>query len=598
MRREGPVPPGRALELISPVASALDAAHGAGLVHRDVKPANILVDERPGRPDHVYLADFGLSKGALAGPSLTSTGQYLGTPQYSPPEQVRGLSVDGRADQYALACVACELLTGQVPFVRDETMAVLLAHLSEPPPSLAGRRPGLPAAVDQVVARALAKVPDERYGSCGDFAEALRDALGLPAYAAVPVFPRSESLLQPVLAGSADPAGSLSAADGSIPALAGAVSQQVDLARGSGENAGLPDTQTAVVVRSETEHADTPAAGPRGEQSNLAASAWDGPIGPIVAAETTWPPDRVIAQIHDAHTAPRRPTRLFLPPGRWRWAAALAVALVLAGATIAVILVENSSGSPRSPHRAPGGNPLAVGSTTVSPTSIPTHTPTTGQGTAPRPSTSPSTAAAPAPISHSAPVSGSASNTGAPSAPAPAVVTTPSAVTATAVNQSTIRVTWHDPSGGADEFVVSNGNVSSANLAAGTTSYDWGNLSSGTYMCFTVKAVDGNGNSSAWSAYGCTTTPQPAVSQPPVPTDVTATATSSSSIHVTWVDTSGGADEFVVSNGNVSSPQLPAGTTSYDWTGLSSGTYMCFTVTAKTSTTQSPWSAYGCATTP
>jgi hypothetical protein len=161
------------------------------------------------------------------------------------------------------------------------------------------------------------------------------------------------------------------------------------------------------------------------------------------------------------------------------------------------------------------------------------------------------------------------------------------------MNPSTIRVAWDDPSGGADEFVVSNGNVSSVNLAAGTTSYDWRNLSPGTYMCFTVKAVDGNGNSSAWSAYGCTTIPQP-----PVPMGVIATATSSSSIQVTWVDTSGGADEFVVSNGNVSSPQLPAGTTSYEWTGLSSGTYMCFTVTAKTGTTQSPWSAYGCATTP
>ena len=106
LEREGALAPGRAAAFISPVASALDAAHGAGLVHRDVKPANILVDARPGRPDHVYLSDFGLSKGAMSSASLTGAGQFLGTPDYSAPEQIQGRAVDGRADQYALACVA------------------------------------------------------------------------------------------------------------------------------------------------------------------------------------------------------------------------------------------------------------------------------------------------------------------------------------------------------------------------------------------------------------------------------------------------------------------------------------------------------------
>jgi hypothetical protein len=184
LRREGVLPPGRALELLSPVASALDAAHAAGLVHRDVKPGNILVDELPGRPDHVYLSDFGLSKGVAAGMSLTGPGTYLGTPRYSAPEQVQGNRVDGRADQYALACVAFELLAGRAPFERDHPMAVMLAHLSEPPPSLAGRRPALPVAVDRVMARALAKVPEQRYASCRDFADALREALGLTPYGA------------------------------------------------------------------------------------------------------------------------------------------------------------------------------------------------------------------------------------------------------------------------------------------------------------------------------------------------------------------------------------------------------------------------------
>ena len=182
LAREGAQPPARAAEFLSPVASALDAAHAAGLVHRDVKPANILVDVRPGRPDHVYLSDFGVSKGATASVSLTGAGQFLGTPDYSAPEQIQGRPVDSRADQYALACVAFQLLTGQPPFERDQGMAILLAHLSEPPPSLAGRRPDLPTAADEVLARALAKVPEKRFGSCADFADALRAALGLASY--------------------------------------------------------------------------------------------------------------------------------------------------------------------------------------------------------------------------------------------------------------------------------------------------------------------------------------------------------------------------------------------------------------------------------
>jgi serine/threonine-protein kinase len=180
--REGALAPGRAVGFISPVASALDAAHGAGLVHRDVKPANILVDAHQDRPDHVYLSDFGVSKGAISSVSLTGAGHFLGTPDYSAPEQIQGLAVDGRTDQYALACVAYQLLTGARPFERDQGMAVLFAHLSEPPPSLGSRRPGLPGAADRVLARALAKAPEKRYGSCAEFADALREALGLTPY--------------------------------------------------------------------------------------------------------------------------------------------------------------------------------------------------------------------------------------------------------------------------------------------------------------------------------------------------------------------------------------------------------------------------------
>ena len=181
LEREGALPPDRAADFVSPVASALDAAHGAGLVHRDVKPGNILVDTRPGRPDHVYLSDFGIVKRAAA-ERLTQVGTNVGTPDYMAPEQIAGQDVDGRTDQYSLACVTVQLLTGGVPFARDQLPALIYAHLSAPPPSLVSRRPDLPAAVDQVVAKAMAKTPEKRYESCGDFADALREALGLASY--------------------------------------------------------------------------------------------------------------------------------------------------------------------------------------------------------------------------------------------------------------------------------------------------------------------------------------------------------------------------------------------------------------------------------
>jgi hypothetical protein len=179
LRRDGALAPERAAAIIVSVASALDAAHEAGLVHRDVKPANMLLDARPGRPDHVYLSDFGISKAALASAGLTQSGEFVGTLAYSAPEQIGGEAADGRADQYALACAAYDLLTGAPPFPSQPVTAMIWAHMSKPPPAATSRRPELSAAVDAVLARALAKAPADRYPSCREFAGLLGAALGL-----------------------------------------------------------------------------------------------------------------------------------------------------------------------------------------------------------------------------------------------------------------------------------------------------------------------------------------------------------------------------------------------------------------------------------
>ena len=172
------------VNIIEQVASALDAAHARGLVHRDVKPANMLLDSAAGsgQRDHVYLSDFGLTKQSQLTSSLTSTGQFLGTLDYIAPEQIEGSKfVDGRADLYSLACAAFEMLSGTPPFQRDQGVAVIWAQISAPPPRLTDRRPDLPPAIDQVLAKAMAKAPGDRYQTCLEFAAALRSAGELAA---------------------------------------------------------------------------------------------------------------------------------------------------------------------------------------------------------------------------------------------------------------------------------------------------------------------------------------------------------------------------------------------------------------------------------
>ena len=181
IKKRGRLPPETALFLLGQAARALDAAHRKGLVHRDVKPGNLLIERGSdeGDPDHVYLADFGITKHAMSRTGLTSTGQFLGTIDYVAPEQIRGTSVLGLADQYSLGCVLYECLTGRVPFEKDLDAAIIWAHVEETPAMPTALRPELPPEVDEVFGRVLAKRPDERYGSCREFIDAARMALGI-----------------------------------------------------------------------------------------------------------------------------------------------------------------------------------------------------------------------------------------------------------------------------------------------------------------------------------------------------------------------------------------------------------------------------------
>jgi len=199
--RAGPLEPERAVAVVEQVASALDAAHEAGLVHRDVKPANILT-----AGERCWLTDFGLAKRSAGQTALTGVGQMVGTVDYLAPEQIEGSAVDGRVDVYALGCVLFHALTGATPYPRDSDVQTVFAHVQQPPPLASAVREGLPQDFDRVIVRALAKSPADRFQTCGELAEAARAALAAarerPSVASGPVVLAASSAAARALAGA------------------------------------------------------------------------------------------------------------------------------------------------------------------------------------------------------------------------------------------------------------------------------------------------------------------------------------------------------------------------------------------------------------
>jgi len=178
LARGGELSPARALDLAGQVAGALDAAHERGLIHRDVKPANILIEPGGGGEDHAYLTDFGLTKHVESSSGITGSGHFVGTIDYMAPEQIEGRDVDARVDVYALACLMFECLAGAPPFRRDTEVAVLWAHMRDEPPALSAVRPELGNGADAVFRRGLSKDPAERPDSCGALVSEVLQELG------------------------------------------------------------------------------------------------------------------------------------------------------------------------------------------------------------------------------------------------------------------------------------------------------------------------------------------------------------------------------------------------------------------------------------
>jgi serine/threonine-protein kinase len=204
LTREGRLDAARTVGLLGQIGSALDAAHATGLLHRDIKPGNVMI--AAGQPEHGYLTDFGLSKNPSSDSiALTAQGEFVGTIDYTAPELVLGKKADSRLDVYSLGCLFYECLAGLPPFPKERDVEVLYAHIQDPVPKVTAVRPDLPAALDAVIEKAMAKKPDDRYATCGAFIDAARAIVGEPAPAPPPPPPPPPGVPLPAGAAAAPP---------------------------------------------------------------------------------------------------------------------------------------------------------------------------------------------------------------------------------------------------------------------------------------------------------------------------------------------------------------------------------------------------------
>ncbi|MDP9223519.1 MAG: protein kinase [Actinomycetota bacterium] len=318
--QSGRLSPQRTGEIVSAAARALDAAHDDGLVHRDVKPANILLARRTGDDsgEHVYLSDFGLTKRTSSKSGITRTGEFLGTVDYVAPEHIEGGELGPASDEYSLGCTAFECLTGDVPFRKDTDLAVLWAHVREQPPSITSLRPELGPAVDAVLTRALAKSPKDRYPTCREFAADLVAALephgaARPAQSQSPRAGRSRTRI-PLLRNlglEGRPSRRLAfLAGGVVAVIAAAIVIVASVYHASPKKAPAGDTAAAppgAILRIDPEIDKVVKKIRLGSPSTVAVgygSVWVNDLGTIVRIDSTT--DKVVDRIHgpDGYVTP------------------------------------------------------------------------------------------------------------------------------------------------------------------------------------------------------------------------------------------------------------------------------------------------------
>jgi serine/threonine-protein kinase len=312
--------------VITSVAGALDAAHDRGLVHRDVKPANILISGE-GEHEHVYLTDFGLTKRLGSAGSLTRTGAWVGTPDYVAPEQIQAGPVDGRADIYSLGCVLYEMLTGSVAFPKDNDMAKLWAHVTDPPPAPSLKRPDA-RAFDAVVAKATAKNPDERYSKASELAAAVDAAVGQPSGVSLApdALQVTRAAAAPAVASEPESVHELFITEPTSGAAARAAPP------GAGPPASAPPAAGPPASAQPAASAGPPPSAPPGAGPPASAAA---PGGTAPPPGGTAPPPAVVVPPSGA-PRPR-------PQQRRRWPVIAGLALLVGGVAAAAVLIGGSS---------------------------------------------------------------------------------------------------------------------------------------------------------------------------------------------------------------------------------------------------------------